>query len=655
MHQKWILAGTVCAIALGLVAFALHAAPDLGVCQQIRSACLRAGFVPRGASAGNGLKKDCINPMMQGLAERGGSPPLPWISPRVVDACRTADPGFGQPRLARALRDGSRSGHLQGMALNDGEPLATSPSGSAPAAGTAPTASVQSQFPPAATAPVAPPQSPSPPAVIADSTSSTPAASSGRRPNIVFVLTDDLSLNLVQFMPHVLKMQKDGVTFTNYFVTDSLCCPSRSSIFTGRYPHDTGVFTNKGPDGGYTAFRYGGNDKATFATALSAAGYRTAMLGKYLNGYQPVNPIPPGWATWAVAGNGYPEFNYSLNQDGKIVRYGAAPTDYLTDVLSERAVRFIKGSAGTPFIIEVATFAPHRPSTPAPRDADALPGLRAPRSPAFDAAPDANAVSWLRWLPALSAAEMDSMDAEYRRRAQSVLAVDKMIGELQAAVAAIGAENNTYFVFSSDNGYHLGEHRMLAGKQTAFDTDIHVPLVVTGPGVPPGAAVDEVAQNTDLCPTFAELAGATAAANVEGRSLVPLLKGQKPADWRALALVEHHGHMKWDAGDPDAMDLVDEPPYTAANRRPWQRGQRHGNAPSYEAIRGRMWVYVEYVTGEKEYHDLATDPDELRNRFPSLSSALKASLHTTLAAVQNCHDAASCRAAEHSLVSTDQQ
>src|SRR5579864_5524289 len=166
--------------------------------------------------------------------------------------------------------------------------------------------------------------------------------SSSQRPNIVFVLTDDLAWNLVQYMPRVMKMQKDGVTFANYFVTDSLCCPSRSSIFTGRFPHDTGVFKNTGRDGGYAVFEARHDERATFATALSAAGYRTAMLGKYLNGYKPTtNSADPGWTYWAVAGEGYGEFKYDLKQSGKVVHYGTASKDYLTDVASGLAVDFI--------------------------------------------------------------------------------------------------------------------------------------------------------------------------------------------------------------------------------------------------------------------------------------------------------------------------
>ena len=449
-----------------------------------------------------------------------------------------------------------------------------------------------------------------------------------QRPNIVFILTDDLSWNLVQYMPHVLQMQKEGVTFTNYFVTDSLCCPSRSSIFTGRYPHNTGIFRNVGDDGGYRAFHNRGHEQATFATALSEAGYRTAMLGKYLNGYLPEkHPPAPGWTFWAVAGNARAGFNYNLNQDRNIVHYGDEQLDYVTDVLSGLGARFIKQGAGRPFMIEIATYAPHAPYTPAPRDADALPGLRAPRTPAFNAAPDANAPQWLRAFRPLSDADMASIDKDFRKRAQSVLAVDAMIGAVQAAVASIGEQNNTYFVFSSDNGYHMGEHRLRPGKMTAFDMDIRVPLIVTGPGVPAGATVEEIVENVDLCPTFSELGGMVPSASIDGRSLVPLLRGQKVMDWRTAALIEHHGPVL-DRGDPDLP------------------APRSGNPTNYEAIRGANSVYVEYANGDKEYHDFATDPDELRNSFSSLSSEEQTALHATLTAVQNCGGVQSCSATE---------
>ena len=471
-------------------------------------------------------------------------------------------------------------------------------------------------------------------------------ASAGH-PNIVFVLTDDLSWNLVQYMPHVVRMQKDGVTFANYFVTDSLCCPSRSSIFTGRYPHNTGIFRNVGEDGGHAAFRSRGLERTTFAVTLSGAGHRTAMLGKYLNGYLPAKDgVPAGWSEWGVAGNGYPGFNYGLNQNGRLLRYGASASDYMTDVLSGLAVRFIKEAGDRPFLIEIATFAPHAPYTPAPRDAQAFAGLSAPRTAAFDAAPDASTPPWLSRMPALTDRDRAALDAAFRKRAQSVLAVDKMIGELEAAVAAIGKEKSTYFVFSSDNGLHMGEHRMMPGKMTAYDIDVHVPLIVAGPDLPAGRVVDALAENVDLNPTFLELAGATnqsavgqsavGQSAVDGRSLVPLLRGEKPTDWRSAILVEHHGPLK-DPSDPDAP------------------AARSGNPPSYEAMRTAQALYVEYADGFREYHDLAADPAELRNSYRTLPDRDKVRLHETLAAMQSCQGSKACTAAARAVVMSARQ
>jgi N-acetylglucosamine-6-sulfatase len=399
-----------------------------------------------------------------------------------------------------------------------------------------------------------------------------------KKSNIIFILTDDLSMNLLQYMPNVQQMQKDGATFVNYFVTDSLCCPSRSSIFTGKFPHNTGVFTNTPPDGGFEVFNSQNNQSHTFAVALQRAGYKTAMLGKYLNGYRPIRDgVPPGWNEWDVAGNGYPEFNYNLNQNGRVTRHGSNPEDYLTDVLAQIADSFVRRSAGGPFFTEIATFAPHGPYTPAPRDADKFPGLVAPRSAAFGARPDANAPKWLQEIPPLRPREIRHIDESFRLRAQSVQAVDKMIGQLRATLAALG-DDNTYIVFSSDNGYHMGEYSLRPGKMTAFETDIHVPLVIVGPGVPKGQVVNAIVENIDLCPTFTELAGASSPTEPDGHSLVALLRGdvQGELDWRRAALIEHRRPAKLDEADPDAP------------------ARHSANPTSYDAIRIKDALYVEY-------------------------------------------------------------
>ena len=463
------------------------------------------------------------------------------------------------------------------------------------------------------------------------------AASVPDRPNIVFVLTDDLSTDLVRFMPQVQALEAQGMTFDDYFVSDSLCCPSRSSIFTGNFPHDTGVFTNVGTDGGIGAFYAHGDELNTFNVALQRAGYRTAMMGKYLNGYLqgpekspvPSTYVPPGWNEWDVAGWGYPEFNYQLNEDGTLHYFGHRPRDYLTDVLARRGVAFIDRAAASskPFFLELATFAPHSPYTPAPRDAHDFPGLKAPRPASFDVLPT-NPPSWLAGHPALSANQIRVIDRAYRRRAQSVQAVDDMIGTIEAALAAHGMIGDTYVVFSSDNGLHTGEYRLMPGKLTAFDTDIHVPLVVTGPKVPAGKTTHAMPENIDLAKTFTAIGGTTLPS--DGHSLMGLLRGETPADWRNAILVEHHGP------DPDT-NTADPDGQTPLS----------GNPTTYEAMRTERFLYVEYQDGEREFYDLANDPDELDNLVWSLTTSQLTQLHDELISLENCHTGPACWAAMH--------
>jgi arylsulfatase A-like enzyme len=456
------------------------------------------------------------------------------------------------------------------------------------------------------------------------------------RPNIVFVLTDDLSMNLLRYMPAVQGLEQAGMTFDNYYVSDSLCCPSRASIFTGDFPHDTGVYSNQGANGGFEAFHAKGDQNSTFNVALQQAGYRTAMMGKYLNGYLdpqeggsgvPDNYVPPGWNEWDVAGWGYPEYNYDMNVNGTVVHYGNRPQDYLTDVLADRGVSFINSTSasGQPFFLELASFSPHWPYTPAPRYANAFPGVTAPEGPQFDRLP-ANPPSWLGNRPPLTGGQIQHINDAFRLRVQSVQAVNDMIYRVEQALAANGELKNTYIVFSSDNGLHMGEYRLMPGKMTAFDTDIHVPLVVMGPGVPAGSQNNAMTENIDLAKTFTAIGGTTLPG--DGHSLYGLLQGQTPTDWRNAVLIEHHGPTL-NRADPDFQYSVS------------------GNPTTYEAIRTPDFLYVEYDNGEREYYDLRTDPFELDNIVSTLPPDELAQLHQDLAAMENCHGGASCWAATH--------
>ena len=436
--------------------------------------------------------------------------------------------------------------------------------------------------------------------------SGSPAPATAK-PNIILILADDYAMNLVDPMtksqyPLGLKdMMNQGTTFSNFFVGDSLCCPSRSTIFTGKFPHNTGVFGNtwspdKGiTDGGFGAFNNNNDQFVTFPLALQKATpkYTTAMMGKYLNGYNPWSTetynqqklwnTQWGWSQWDVAGNGYPEFIYDINQfdlnaNSGVFHHGVDPGDYLTDVVSLLGQDFIK-SAGEPFFIEIATFAPHAPYRPAYRDEIAFPGLRVPRTKAYGVLANKDAPDWMQDIPALEQHEMEAMDDEFRERAQCTLAIDKMISDIRTTLHAIGKDTNTYIFFTADNGYHMGEYSFLPGKMTPFDTDIQVPLVVIGPGVP-HQTVSAITQTVDLVPTFTDLAGNSSPTNPDGHSLVPFLKHQTPPTWRTKALIEHHGPPD-DPSDPDN----EKHEKTSGDAKP----------PNYEALRSDTYLYVEYT------------------------------------------------------------
>jgi N-acetylglucosamine-6-sulfatase len=487
-----------------------------------------------------------------------------------------------------------------------------------------------------------------------------PVAAATPRPNIVFILTDDLSWNLItpQIAPHIVQLEHQGETFTNYYVADSLCCPSRATIFTGLFPHDTHVTDNVPPAGGYTKFVTQGLNKKTFAVALQKSGYKNSLLGKYLNGYgdsggyaifaptlnqdksdtmtKHTAPIPPGWNDWHVSNDtGYQEYDYYLNDNGVFNWYPYGAKTYGVDVLNEDAQAFIKKNAHrSPFFVEAATFAPHTPYTPATRNAKDFPGMIEPRNPAFGAQ-NVNPPSWLGQRPPLTAGQVLGIDAQYRKRAQSVESVDKLLADTEATLSREGIAKDTYIVFSSDNGYHLGQHRILEGKETAFDTDIKVPLIVVGPGVPRGKVVPQVTQNIDLAPTFEQLAGVRPNPSTEGHSLVPLLHPKRATpQWRTVALVEHHGDTK--PGDPDFDGAGSDPPSYVGIRIVAK------HLPGFSGPVDATWVEYDDAQHETEYYNDAIDPYQLDNVASSLSVSQRTSLHRILEGLHNCHNARAC-------------
>lgn len=469
----------------------------------------------------------------------------------------------------------------------------------------------------------------------------------GGRPNVILIVTDDLDTRAAAAMPNLQTLlAAQGARCRRNFVTTPLCGPSRASLFRGQYAHNHGVITNTGDTGGFPAFHSLGLEASTIATWLHDAGYRTGLFGKYFNRYPKSarkNWVPPGWDAWAALLDGGENFytDFSLNEDGHAVDYPAERGQYLTDVLATKATAFLRKSAaaGTPFFAYIAPYAPHAPATPAPRDAEAFAQVSAPRVPSFNEDDVADKPAWLQEHPLLTAEQIARIDERQRQRLRSLRSVDELIATLVGTLAESGQLDNSYLLFTSDNGFQLGEHRLPLGKQTAYEESIGVPLIVRGPGIPAAATVEPITLNIDLAPTIAEWCGVEPPAFVDGLSLAPLLQGDLPTPWRHVALIEEFDAPRKLAATPEAATPAPE-----AESDDAENGEISPAAPpSYRALRGNDLLYVEYGDGERELYDLAADPFELVNMVDRADASTLEQLSFTLGELALCR-AATCRA-----------
>ncbi len=444
---------------------------------------------------------------------------------------------------------------------------------------------------------------------------------STRRPNLILIVTDDLDARALSELPRLRTLFADkGTTFTNAFVTTPTCCPSRASILRGQYAHNHQIRANELPDGGFQKFYDLGLESSTIATWLQAAGYKTVLIGKYLNDYPgklPSTYVPPGWDEWYGKLPSPVYFNFQLNQNGQVVPYGAKPEDYLTDVQAKIVLDFVQRTVSNdrPFFMYFAPTTPHNevldeisiPPLAAPRHENEFVGATAPRIPSFNEDDVNDKPTWFRSFPFLNAASIDVINDYYRKRLQSMLAVEDLIDNLITTLEKLGAMTNTYVFFTSDNGFHLGEHRLPPQKCTPYEEDIRVPLLVRGAGAPAGRIVDQIVLNIDLAPTLAELAGVQMPGFVDGRSLVPLLTGNlsQVRDWRRAFLVEF-----------------------------WQLPNLA--FPSYKAIRTSDYKYVEWNTGDLEFYELFNDPFELNSLHRQANAQLLAKLSSELNRLSQC-------------------
>jgi arylsulfatase A-like enzyme len=451
-------------------------------------------------------------------------------------------------------------------------------------------------------------------------------------------MTDDLSVDAMNvlvskgMLPNIKTHLIDrGYTFSESYVTNSLCCPSRATFLTGQYSHNHLVRGNFPPVGGVALL----NEETALPVWLRLAGYLTGFVGKYLNGYGTITNVykPAGWDDWKALVDPftYNMYRYLLNWNGALIDFaaiadavGELPQFYQTDVLSYLAGTFITAAPqfNRPFFLYVNPLAPHielapvynecpvngapgpwggnfwgATVRPAPRHLNTIFGdnvnFPLPQGPSFNEADMTDKPDWVQQHAVMSAEDIGCLQKQYWRELESMRAVDDMVGYIVGALQQTGALSNTAIIFTSDNGFLYGEHRMTQ-KLAAYNESIRAPLIIRTPGNSTARTISKVVLNNDLAPTIAQWANAPRLVNVDGRSLVPLIQNPNMSPWRGAFLVEH-----WN--DLDEFGQLTLPPDYYAMRT-------SGTQP-------RMLVkYPTITTGSAtEYYDLVLDPFEMQS------------------------------------------
>jgi arylsulfatase A-like enzyme len=467
-------------------------------------------------------------------------------------------------------------------------------------------------------------------AVLACLLVAAPAAAgttAGGRPNVVVIETDDQTASTLWAMPIVQRVVADrGVTFDNSFVSFSLCCPSRATFLTGQYAHNHRVFDNVLPYGSF----YRLDSSNTLPVWLQAAGYRTMQVGKYLNRYGTRDPfqVPPGWSDWhaLVDPSTYRYFGFTMNDDGRLAYYPPSPANYSTDVIARKATGLIADAAAgpRPFFLWTTFLAPHfslspipepddplvmRTPEPAPQDRNRFAWAPLPRDPSFNEKDVRDKPTDVQAFPRLSATMQAAIQENYQQELETLQAVDRAVGRIVDTLQRTGQLAHTLIVFTSDNGYYHGEHRIPREKILPYEPAIRVPLVVSGPGLPRGAHRSQLVSNQDLASTILDAAGARPGLAQDGISLLPLMRDPRVDPGRDL-LIESYYHL---------------PVPTVV-----------------EGIRTPAWFYTWHSDGQHELYDLVADPYELRNRFGEPAYArVQAELDRRLLELRAC-SGASC-------------
>eukprot|EP00759_Apiculatamorpha_spiralis_P058356 PhF_6_TR9186/c0_g1_i1/m.14333/K01137/GNS; N-acetylglucosamine-6-sulfatase len=495
-------------------------------------------------------------------------------------------------------------------------------------------------------------------------------------PNIVFLLTDDQDISTLDHMPRLKKMMGDmGTQFTHMYASVPVCCPSRASLWTGTYQHNNHVVGNDYTTNCSSLSWQHLSEPHTIPVFLKQAGYVTSFAGKYLNGYGYPNVggtahVPPGWDNWqGLVGNSI-YYDYTLSNNGKSESHGSDyATDYLPDLVVNRTLDFLRQpvNQGKPFFAVVSTPSCHDPADSAPRYQSLLPDLKAPRTPAWNAStPDAHWFQAVQGLYGLTNNSVNFVDLKYRRRALTLMTVEDMLEALIEQVTDMGVLNNTYFIYTSDNGYHFGTYGLIYDKRQPWETDILLPMFLRGPGIPSKLLVDNVVSMPDLSATILELAGVTLPSSFDGQSFVVRNSNSGQVSLRGgsegvrrMALVEYHGEGLGGDMGPGCKATAPYPEMSC-----W--GNSNFSTPpywyghdvcacqdclnnTYNCLRflndTHNFRYCEFHdrVHKVEYYDYLTDPYGLTNLAKGMDVQWQTTLHNRLSEAVVCVGSEQCK------------
>ena len=421
------------------------------------------------------------------------------------------------------------------------------------------------------------------------------------KPNIVFILTDDQPNRMISHMDNVRTRIRDmGVNATNAYVSQSLCCPSRASIFRGQYPHNTGIEKNGPPGGGYPDFVGNGLDNNTVATNLRQAGYQTGFTGKVMNEY--TCPEPMKGFSYFYGKDEPSQPGEKACENGNMIDYTGDGGNW-GDRIKNKAMGFLdRNTGGTtgPFALFFWTPQPHLGAADYASRYEGINECQEnlPKGPSWDEADVSDKPQWVKNLPRIGDAATSELNTLHRNQCKSSVQIDDAVGQILDKLNATNEMDNTFIVFMTDNDTAMGEHRWWSdhgAKNMAYKEGAQVMFYVRGPGVPSNVNTDELYSNNDIAPTFERIAGVTPPDYTDGRSL--LTSWRNPSDPLARTALLNERGLK-SAGIP---------------------------VPIYKAIVTKNTTYVEYETGETEHYDHSADPDEL-NAAGTPSAALDAQL-----------------------------